>query len=182
MSAIDGQERRAGRQSSLLAQLHNPARLRFFLTAAVLGIGYAAIYLPLNGSITAAAKKLATAEKRMGLANDVERLRKQYQQVEKRLSKHPDADEWVQYVLSAIRRSPLKLDSFSPGVTKALGPYQTIYLSIRLKGSLTDLDRFLCWVESNERPFRVEKVNLTVASHGSEDEIDMEIAVLGVMG
>ena len=93
----------------------------------------------------------------MSLADDVEQLRKQYQQVEKRLPKHVDADEWVQYVLGAIRRSPLKLDSFSPGVTKALGPYQMVFLSIKLSGTLADLDQFLAWLESNERLFRVER-------------------------
>ena len=84
--------------------------------------------------------------------------------MEKRLPKQVDADEWVQYLLAAIRRSPLKLDSFSPGVMKPLGPYQMVYLSIKLSGSLADLDQFLHWLESNERLFRVESVNLTPMS------------------
>jgi hypothetical protein len=187
MSATDGQDRRAGKHSNLLEQLHNPTQLRFFLTIAVLGIGYTVIYLPLNGSMIAAGKKLVDSEKRLSLAGDVERLRKQYQHIEPRLSAHVDADEWVQYVLAAIRRSPLKLDAFSPGITKPLGPYKMVFLSIRVSGSLADLDGFLCWLESNERLFRVEKLNFTPKGHnlGSDDggdDLNMDVAVLGVMG
>ena len=109
-------------------------------------------------------------------------MRKQYRQVEKRLPKRVDADEWVQYVLGGIRRSPLKLDSFSPGVTKPLGPYQMVFLSIKLSGTLTDLDQFLAWLESNERLFRLEGVNLTPKAGSDGEEFHMDIGVLGVMG
>ena len=182
MSAPEGQERRADKKSSLLEHLHNPTHLRFIVTMGVLGIGYAVIYLPLNSSITAAAGKLAESQKRLNLADDVERLRKQFQLVDKRLPKQADADEWMQYVLAAVRRSPLKLDSFSPATTKALGPYQMVYLTIKLSGSPADLDQFLCWLESNERLFRVENVSLTPKSHENGDDLNMEIALLGVMG
>jgi Tfp pilus assembly protein PilO len=182
MNAMDGQERRADKKSSLLEQLHDPTRLRTLLTMAVLGIAYGAIYLPLNSSITVANRKVADSQKRLSLAGDVEQLRKQYHQVESRLPKHVDTDEWVQYILAAIRRSPLKLDSFSPSVTRALGPYQMVYLSIRVSGSLADLDQFLHWLESNERLIRVENVNLIPKSLEGKDDVNMEIAVLGVMG
>ena len=182
MIAIEGQERRADGKRQLLEQLHNPNRLRSILAMAVLGIGYAAVYLPLNGSTTAATRKRADSENRLSLAGDVEQLRKQYQQVAKRLPKQADTDEWVQYVLAAIRRSPLKLDSFSPGVMRTLGPYHTVYLSVKLSGSLVDLDRFIHWLESNERIFRVENVGLTPKSLDGGGEMSMDIAVLGVMG
>ena len=177
-----GQERRLDAKSQLLEQLHDPIRLRFIVAAAVLGIGYAVVYLPLDRNTTAATRKLQDSEAQMSLADDVAQLRKQYQQVEKRLPKHVDADEWVQYVLGAIRRSPLRLDSFSPGVTRALGPYQMVYLSIRLSGSLNDLDQFVAWLESNERLFRVEGIGLGPKAGSDGEEFNMEIAVLGVMG
>jgi Tfp pilus assembly protein PilO len=182
MIATEGQEHRAERKSQLSDQFRNPGRLRLCLTIAVLGIGYAAVYLPLDSSITAATSKRADSEKRLSLANDVEQLRKQFRLVEKRLPKQADMDEWAQYVLAAIRRSPLKMQSFSPGVMKPLGPYQMVYLSYRLSGSLADLDGFLHWLESNERLFRVESVNIVPESLDNGDEIDMDIAVLGVMG
>jgi Tfp pilus assembly protein PilO len=177
-----GQERRADTKSQLLEQLHDPLRLRFIVAAAVLGIGYAAVYLPLDSGTTAATLKIADSERRLSLAQDVEQLRKQYRQIEKRLPKNVDADEWVQYVLGAIRRSPLKLDSFSPGVVKPLGPYQMVFLSIKLSGTLTDLDHFISWLESNERLFRLEGVTLNPKPGSDGEEFSLDIGVLGVMG
>ncbi len=182
MIPTPGQERRADTKSQLIELLHDPLKLRFIVAATVLGIGYAAIYMPLDRSTTAAMRKLTESETKLSLAGEVEQLRKQYQQVEKRLPKHVDADEWVQYVLGAIRRSPLKLNSFSPGVTKALGPYQMVFLSIKLSGTLNDLDQFLAWLESNDRLFRLEGVNLAPKAGGDGEEFNMDIGVLGVMG
>ncbi len=107
MISTSGQERRADAKSQLMEQLHDPVRLRFIVAAAVLGIAYAAVYLPLDRGITAATRQLADSKKRLSLADDVQQLRKQYKSIEKRLPKRVDADEWVQYVLAAIRRSPL---------------------------------------------------------------------------
>ena len=87
----------------------------------------------------------------------------------------------MQYVLGAIRRSPLRLNAFSPSVVKPLGPYQMVYLSIKLSGPLADLDGFLSWLESNERLFRVETLSLSPKS-AEGNEFNMDIAVLGVMG
>ena len=182
MTPTPGQERRADTKSQLLEQLHDPTRLRFIVAAAVLGIGYVVVYLPLDRGITAATRKLADAETRLKLADDVEHVRNQYRLVEKRLPTRVDADEWVQYVLGAIRRSPLKLVAFSPGVVKPLGPYQMVYLSIKLSGPLADLDGFLSWLESNERLFRVEMLTLSPKTLDDANEFNMDIAVLGVMG
>jgi Tfp pilus assembly protein PilO len=180
MSAMEAQERRASKKSELLERLHDPTQLRVLLTVAVLGIGYAAIYTPLETRIAAARLQLADARMQLSLADDVEQLRKQFRQVEKRLPKEADADEWVQYLLAGIRRSPLKLDSFSPGVTKPLGPMQTVMLKIKLIGSLADLDQFLQWLESNERLFRVDTVSIVPGKDGGD--LGMEITVIGAMG
>jgi Tfp pilus assembly protein PilO len=182
MISPQGQDRRVDAKSQLLEQLHNPTRLRFIVAAAVLGIGYVAVYMPLDRTTTAATRKIADSETRMTLAGEVEQLRKQYRQVEKRLPKQVDSDEWVQYVLAAIRQSPLlKLDSFSPGVTRTLGPYRMVFLSIKLSGPFSDLDQFLAWLESNDRLFRIEGLSLTPKS-GDGEEFNLDISVLGVMG
>ena len=147
MIPTPGQERRADTKSQLLEQLHDPTRLRFIVAAAVLGIGYVVVYLPLDRGTTAATRKLADSETRLNLATTSNNCGNSISQIEKRLPKHVDTDEWVQYVLGAIRRSPLRLDSFSPGVVKPLGPYQMVFLSIKLSGTLADLDAFLSWLE-----------------------------------
>ncbi len=182
MNATIGQERRTDKKNNLLEQLHNPMQLRLFVMAIVLGIGYAAVYMPLDNRITAAVKKRAEFARRLSLAGEVEGLRKQFRQIKPRLPKQVDADEWVQYVLAAIRRSPLKLDSFSPGVAKPLGPCQVVSLSLKVSGSLVELDQFLAWLESDERLFRVEKLNLTPKARDGEEELDMDVTVVGMMG
>jgi Tfp pilus assembly protein PilO len=183
MSATQGQERRADKKNSLLERLHNPAQLRLFLAAAVLGVGYAAVYLPLGNSIAAATANLEDAKKRLGLADEVAQLRKQFQKVEKRLPAGTDSNEWVQYVLAGIRRSPLKLNAFNPAKPQVIGPYSIVVLKLNLSGSYADIDRFLCWLESNERLFRVDSVKLAPgASKDSQDELNMDILVLGLMG
>jgi Tfp pilus assembly protein PilO len=183
MIPTTGQERRTDAKSQLLEQLRDPVRLRFIVAAAVLGIGYAAVFLPLDRATTAASRKIKVLENSLSLAGDVEQLRRQYQQVEGRMPKRVDIDEWVQYVLGAIRRSPLKLDAFSPGVAKPLGPYQMVSLSIKLSGSLADLDQFIAWLESNERLFRIEGLSISPkpGTDGSGD-FGLDISVLGVMG
>jgi Tfp pilus assembly protein PilO len=182
MNATIGQERRADKKNGLLEHLRNPTQLRFFLTVIVLGIAYAAVYAPLDDRIRKETKKRAELERRLSLAGDVARLRGQFKQIERRLPGQVDADEWVQYVLAAIRRSPLKLDSFSPNPAKPLGPCQIFSLSLRLSGSLADVDQFLAWLESDERLFRVEKLNLVPRSHDGEAEFDLDIIVAGMMG
>ena len=57
-----------------------------------------------------------------------------------------------------------------------------VFLSIKLSGSLADLDQFLAWLESNERLFRVESISLAPKAGSDGEEFNMDIAVLGVMG
>ena len=115
MSATEGQERRADKKNSLLERLHNPTELRLFLLAVVLGVGYVAIYMPLDKTIAATTRKLQDAQKRLALADEVEILRKQFRSVQSRIPENGDTNEWMQYVLGGLRQSPLKLESFNPG-------------------------------------------------------------------
>ena len=181
MSANEGQDRRADKKNALIEALHNPARLRTAVLAAVLAAGYGAIYLPLNNKIDVTTGKLANSRNQLKLVAEVEQLRKQFQQVEKRLPQQTDAAEWMEFVLDGIRRSPLKLESFSPGTVQAGGAYQVITLNIKLSGSLEEVGKFVQWLESNERLFRVDSLRLAPASVDGEDCIGMDITVLGVI-
>ena len=182
MSANEKQERRADKKNGLIERLHNPAELRLFLTAVVLGIGYTAIYMPFDKTIVATTRKLADSRNLLSLADEIGQLQKQYQQAEGRLTKQTDSSEWMEYLLSGIRRSPLRLDSFSPSPPRALGPFQIVTFQIKLSGSFADLDGFLHWLESNERLFRVDNVKMAPAPGDGGDEVGMDITVLGVMG
>jgi Tfp pilus assembly protein PilO len=183
MIPTEGQERRGDKKSSLLERLHNPTELRIFLLMLVLGIGYGAIYLPLDKTIAGTTKKLAEAQKRLKLAEEVENLHTQYSQIASRIPKNPDASEWMQFVLNGLRQSPLKLEAFNPDAPKAMGAYQVLGIKIRVSGSFADLDAFLHWLESNPRLFRVDNVRLTAGDvRGEDDAIRMELSILGVMG
>lgn len=183
MSAMEGQERRADAVSGLLERLHNPTELRIFLMAVVLGIGYVAIYLPLDTTIATTTRKLEDGRRRLRLADEVEVLQKQYQQIESRIPKNPDASEWMQYILNRVRQSPVKLESFNPGLPQAMGSYQVINFKLKISGALPDVDAFLSWLELNPRLIRVDTIRLGGGGNKAEaGDISMEISIVGVMG
>jgi Tfp pilus assembly protein PilO len=180
MSATETQERRASTKSALLEHLQNPTKLRVFLTAIVLTIGYFAIYQPFEKHFAATKRNLGDTRKRLALAREVEQLRMQFKPIEKHISPQVNSKEWEQYMLGEIRKFPLKLNSFKPNASRSLGPYSAISMQIELSGSYDELDRFLHWLESNERLFRVDDVKISPGPSGSG--LSMKITVLGLMG
>ena len=182
MSDTESSERRASSKSKLLDHLHNPAQLRLLLTVLVLLVGYVAVYRPLSDRIAATKRNLEEAQKRLSLARNVEQLRMQFGEVEKRLPKQSDSKEWVRYVLGGIRQFPLTLKSLNCAPPRKLGSYTAIVLRIELLGSFADLDRFLYWLESNERLFRADEVIISPAAHSTGSAVFMKLTVLGVMG
>ena len=182
MSATENQERRGDKKSSLVERLHDPTQLRVVLMGTVLAIGYGAIYMPLDKNIAETTRKLHDCQKRLILAGEVDHLRKQYRQVEKRIPQQADWIEWMQYVENRIRQSHIRLESLNPGPQQNLGTYQVVTLKIRLFGSFADLDKFLCWLESNDRLFRVDTVDMSPGTGDSGGDIGMDLTILGLMG
>jgi Tfp pilus assembly protein PilO len=182
MSLTESSERRASAKSRLLDRLHDPTQLRIFLTATVLLIGYGAVYRPLDEHIAATKRNLTEAQKRLALAHDVEQLRAQFRPVEQRLPQQSDSKEWEQFMLSSIRKFPLKLESFKPDAPRDLGPYKAIAMQIELSGTFVELDKFLYWLESNKRFFRVDQVNIAPGAAKTGTDLMMKITVLGIMG
>jgi Tfp pilus assembly protein PilO len=190
MSAMD-QERRGDRKNNLFERLHNPTELRICLMLVVLGIGYAVIYLPFNVTIAATTRKLHDAQKKLALADEVDVLQRQYRTIKPRIPTNPDVSEWLQYVLGGLRQFPVKLDGFSPDTPKALGMYQILTIKVKVIGGYDDLDRLICWLESNPRLFRVDSVRMTAASKADgkgsaakaePGEITADIVIVGLMG
>lgn len=166
---------------TLAERLQDTGRLRMLVTAIMVLVGYAGVYLPLRSRIDDAARRLAHEQKRRDLARDIEQLRAQVGAFKGRVPEKTDTNEWVQYVLAGVRGFPVKLVALDPGETQPLGPYKAIVLRIELEGVYHDVDAFLNWVETNERLFRVDAVKLTPARSGSET-LNMQLTVLGVMG
>jgi Tfp pilus assembly protein PilO len=183
MSATETSERRANWKDDLLERLHDPTQLRLFLTVAVVLIGYLAVYRPFDERIAAARRDLAESRKRLALAREVDELRHHFRPIEERLPEQTDSKEWEQYMLTSIRQFPLlKLGSFKPDAPRDLGPYKAMAMQIELSGSFAELDRFLYWLDSNERLFRVDDIDIFSASGNNSDDLHMKITVLGVMG
>jgi Tfp pilus assembly protein PilO len=167
-------------KTDLLRRLHDPVQLRVLVTALVLLAGYAGVYLPLSGGLEEAAGRRAAEQRRLELGRDLDQLRAQFKLFEGRLPAGSDPNEWVQYVLAGIRRFPLKLVKLEPDKPRAVGPYKAVVLRIALEGSFADLDRFLRWLDGNERLLRVDSVKLEPDPRAGR--LAMHLVVLGMMG
>ena len=181
MTATDSGDRRASLKAGLLERLHDPLQLRICVIAVVLLVGYGAVYQPLSDKIDETNRKLDRDKKLLDLAGSIEQLQEQYRCFEGRLPQQVDAKEWVQYVLEGIRRLPLKMSKFDCRPPQQLGPYQVVVLQIELEGSFFDLDKFLRWLESNQRLLRADDVTMAPA-RGNKGNMVMRITVLGMTG
>ena len=124
------------------------------LTGLVVVIGYSTVYWPLSNDIAETQTRLGTAQKRLQLTRDIESLRIQFKRCQPRLSEKPDTNEWVQYLLSGLRKLPVQLHAMDFKPLKEVGPYKAIALRIEVEGSFDDLHAVLCWLETNKRLFR----------------------------
>ena len=170
-----------GFKNKLLKRLHNPLQLRVFVTTLILLAGYLGVYVPLSHDIDATARGLETEKKRLQLACEIEHLRAQYDRFQHRLPHKADPNEWVQYVLGGIRGFPLKLARLDADPPRTVGPYRAVALRIELEGAFRDHSAFLRWLETNDRLFRVEAVNLMPHRSGNGTVV-MQLTVLGMMG
>jgi Tfp pilus assembly protein PilO len=165
----------------LLERLHDPVQLRIFVTVAVLAGGYLGVYLPLDGRIEEATRQRDAERKRTELATDLEHLRAELQKFQGRLPKQADSKEWVEYLLSGVRRFPLRLTQLNCDPPRDMGPYRAVVLRIELEGDFMDMDAFLRWLDGNQRLFRTDMVRIS-PSLGNREVLLMQLAVLGVMG
>jgi hypothetical protein len=182
MSEAVAPERRAKLQSGLLDRLHDPTQLRVCLTAVVLAVAYAALYLPLNDHVSATTKKLDATKQRLDLAHDVEQLREKFGGIASRLPQQTDTKEWVRYMLAGIHKFPLTLNALKCNAPRDLGPYKVVVLQIDVSGTFSDLDKFLCWLDTNQRLFRTDNVRFSPPSRDGGPVLSMRLTVLGVMG
>jgi Tfp pilus assembly protein PilO len=181
MTTTDSGDRRVSLKAGLLERLHDPLQLRICAIAVVLLTGYGAVYQPLSNKIDETTKKLRRDKGLLDLAGSVEQLQGQYHSFGQRLPQQVDAKEWVQFVLEGIRRLPLKMLKFDCRPPRKLGPYKIVVLQIQLEGSFFDLDKFLRWLESNERLLRADDVRMA-PTRGGNGNMGMQVTVLGMAG
>ena len=168
-------------KAQLLTRLRDPLQLRLFVAVIVIAVGYVGIYLPLSADIAETEVRLGGEKRRMALIRDVEQLRIQFQRFKHRLPQKTDSNEWMQYVLAGVRTFPVKLTLLDSRSPQDVGPYKAVVLRMELEGRFQDLHLFLCWLETNERFFRVDAVNIAPHRQASGTLV-MQLSVLGVMG
>lgn len=178
---METNERKTCLPPKLIAMMHDPIQLRMLITGFILAAAFVGLYLPVSQAIAETSSELAQEQKRVKLARDIEHLRAQMERFEKRLPKDTDVNEWVQYILEGIRDYPLKLVKLESRDVRTVGQYQAVVLNIELEGVFPDMDRFLRWVESNERLFRMDEVRIVPLRSNKERQV-LELVVLGVMG
>ena len=173
-------DRKAGFRK-LLEQLHDPLRLRVFVTGIMLVVGYAGIYTPLSGRIEETTRKLNKAHKRHALGHDVEHLRAAVDKFHARLPEKTDSNEWLQYVLGGIRMFPNNLITLDLDDPQTVGPYRAVVFHIELAGEFNELDAFLHWLEANQRLFRVDSAKIAPARRQGGGLV-LQLTVLGMKG
>jgi Tfp pilus assembly protein PilO len=167
--------------AKLVERLHDPFQLRVFITILMLAVAYVAIYMPLNGRIEKISRQLDHEKKHKDLAEEIEQLREQVESFQARLPEGTDTNEWMQYVLGAIRKTPLKLARLDPGAPQRVGPYEAVVLQLELEGVFEDLDSFLHWVETNERLFRIDSAKIA-PPRNENGKLSMQLTLVGLKG
>jgi Tfp pilus assembly protein PilO len=164
----------------LVERLYDPLQFRIFVAAVMLAIGYAGVYMPLDDRIAETTKDLKKAKEYQKLTEEVEDLQSQAVRACARLPKDTDTNEWVQYVLTGVRKLPVKMVSLDSAPAKKVGPFEAVVLQVELHGKYHGLESFLDWVETNERLFRIDSISVSAAKRGNL--LEMKLMLLGLRG
>jgi Tfp pilus assembly protein PilO len=175
-------ERRADWKANLLKRLHDPVQLRIAVMLVVLLAGYVAVYMPLSDRIAKAARTLEHAHKALGLAESLERLQKQYRTFKDRVPQQTDTKEWVQYILQGTRQFPgIKVQNLDCRDPRSVGPYRVVILQIELEGQFSEMNKFLSWLEANQRLLRVDELTISPPKTGIVNKtMAMHVIVSGL--
>ena len=175
-------ERRAGLRGQLIDRLHDPLQLRMIVIGLIVGVGYLAVYTPLEERISQTLEKINHERKLGELAIKIEQLEGQCGKFVKLLPQQSDKKEWLQYILEGARRFPVTLTNVDVTASKQVGPYQAAVLRIEATGSYYDLDQLLRWFEANPRLLRVDTIDIGLVKGGDKPDKDLLVMQLTVLG
>ncbi|MGC8641550.1 MAG: GspMb/PilO family protein [Isosphaeraceae bacterium] len=143
--------------------LRQPLRLRLVLCPVILGAWYFLFFSPLSDNMTATEARIGKERKRIAAARQVEQGRKALEVYKGRVPGNSDPNELMQFVMTRIRGSPLKLIDIKPARSKTLGPYDAIGLQLSLEGTYSEVHELLNWIHHEKRLLRVESLSLAPA-------------------
>jgi Tfp pilus assembly protein PilO len=144
----------------ILQQLRHPLKLRLTILLIAITTWYLAFFMPIGEQTQATTATIARERKRITTAREIETLRKSLGPHLELIRAGADLNELMRHVIDHLRSSPLKLIDLKPDASKDLGPYQTIGVQLTLDGQFAEIDAFLGWVESGDRPLRVDSIKL----------------------
>ncbi len=142
-------------------QLHDPLRIRFVLCGVLLLGWYFGHHGPTTDYIRVTSERTVSEKRRIATAREIEKLREVLSPYQDRIPQREGPIEMIHYVMSHVRKTPLKLIDVSPSKSVSLGTLRAIELQIAMEGSYADLDDFLRWVEKDRRMMRVDTVRIS---------------------
>ncbi|NLE37363.1 MAG: type 4a pilus biogenesis protein PilO [Pirellulaceae bacterium] len=172
--------KRSNRFHALAEHLRDPLKLRFFIAGVVLAVGYFGVFSPLEARIGEVARDLNRFKEHAKLSDEIGQLKAQIARVSKRVPKGTDDNEWLQYVLGGVRKHAVQLVKADPGEAKKVGPFEAAVVQVEIRGTYPDLCAFLDWIETNERLFRIDSINMSPVPRG--DQLEMKLTLLGLRG
>jgi len=144
----------------ILQQLRHPLKLRLTILLIAITAWYLAFFMPIGEETQTTTATIARERKRIATAREIETLRKSLGPHLELIRAGADLNELMRHVIDHLRSSPLKLIDLKPEASKDLGPYQTIGVQLTLEGQFAEVDAFLGWVESGDRPLRVDSIKI----------------------
>jgi len=160
------------------AHLSDPVKMRLAVIVAMTAVAIMAVYRPLAGQIETKQRQLAAQRRRVDLIAGVEVLRKQAGVYRPRISEKSDTNEWVQYILTGLRESGVKLRDMSSRQPRRVGPYKAIVLTVDVQGNYKTAKSLMEWLEQSDRLLRID----TVRCQKKLGSIEMKIVLLGLVG
>ena len=160
------------------AHLSDPAKMRLTVVTAVTAIGLLAVYEPLSDRIRNKQRQLAAEQTRTELIANVVSLRRQTQAYRPRIGEDSDTNEWVQYILTGLRKSGVKLRDMSSGAPRKVGPYKAIVLTVEVEGNYRTVKDLMQWLEQSDRLLRVDSMRC----QKQPQAIHMKVILLGLVG
>jgi hypothetical protein len=158
-------------------RLRGRSRMAVAAIGGLFALGFGGVAHPLAGRIDGANDRLAKANARAQLANEVSELRHQAALYEKKLCRGVDPNDWTNYLLEGIRSQNVKLIRMDPKETLSMGPCKVLAWQIDMEGDLAGMGKVVAWLENGERLVRVDRIVVQTAKEG---QLDMALLVKGL--
>jgi hypothetical protein len=162
-----------------LQHLRQPFKLRMILCISLIGLWYSGVFVPTYEQTAMTSARITREHKRIATAKEIEALKKAVEPHHEIIRASADLNELMRHVIDHLRTSPLKLIDLKPEASKDLGAYQTIGVQLALEGQFAEIDTFLGWVESGQRPLRADSIKIDPSQKNS-NSLKVQLTLVGL--